>query len=107
MTGLIKEGIFRKACSKLSRLFFICLEAKYHTDKFQVRKLNVWIGGRILFTPCLNMLKLRMTFLFSVFLKERVGGKAVFFIFNTRWHCCFLTVRKTFDLRSRVCRSSA
>lgn len=103
MNELIKQGIFKKGYSKVSRLYFICLEAKENTDEFQVRKLNIWTWEK----NCLHFAEYVITkndiFFFCFPQRNRVGGKAVFFIFNTRWHCCFLTAGKIFDLRSRWC----
>lgn len=71
------------AVLKLTWLYFISLEAQEPLDKFQVSKWNIWTLRKITVYTLPNI-----TFPTHSFRQRNgVGGKAVFFIFNTRWHC--------------------
>lgn len=79
---------------KLTWLYLICQEVQELIEKFWVRKLNIWIWVKNLVCILLTLLKLRMTFFFFPFPQRNgIDEKAVLFIFNTRWRCCFFNCK--------------
>lgn len=90
---------------KLTWLYFICQEVQELIEKFRVRKLNLWIWVKNLVCIFLTLLKLRMTFFPSLSFPQRngIGEKAVVFIFNTRWHCCFFNCKRRVLPREAAC----